>query len=51
MRTETASAWIIASLCLFTVGLALFVFDGPEDGKLAGFMAARGFIYVGIGPC
>ena len=49
MRIETPLAWILASLFLVTIALALFVFDGPEGGKLAGFLAVMGVIYFGIG--
>ena len=49
MRMETASAWILASLCLLTIGMALYVFKGPEVGKLAAFFAATGAVYFGIG--
>ena len=48
MRIEIALAWIYASLCLLTIGTALYVFK-PEDIKLAGFLAAIGFVYFGIG--
>jgi len=49
MRMETASTWILASLCLLTIGMALYVLKGPEDGKLAGFLTGMGAIYFGIG--
>ena len=49
MRSETASAWILASLCLLVIGIAVYVFNIPEAGKLAGFLAVMGFIYFGIG--
>ena len=49
MRMETASAWILASLCLLTIGMALYVLKGPEDSKLAGFLTAMGAVYFGIG--
>jgi hypothetical protein len=49
MRNETASAWILASLCLLTIGTALYVFTSPEDGKLTGFLITLGLIYFGIG--
>jgi hypothetical protein len=29
--------------------MAPYVFKGPEDGKLAGFLAAMGVVYFGIG--
>jgi len=47
MRIETASTWILASLCLLIIGMALYVFDVP--GKLAGFLALMGFVYFSIG--
>jgi hypothetical protein len=46
---ETASAWILASLCLLTIGMALYVLKGPEDSKLAGVLTAMGAAYFGIG--
>ena len=49
MRMETASAWILASLCLLTIGMVVYVFKVPEDGKLAGFLVAMGLVYFGIG--
>jgi hypothetical protein len=49
MRGETASAWILASLCLLVMGIAVYVFNTPEAGKLAGFLAVMGFVYFGIG--
>ena len=47
MRSETAFAWIIAGFCPLTIGLALFVFDGP--GKLTLFLAVMAVIYFAIG--
>ena len=47
MRIETASTWILASLCLLTIGMALYVFNVP--GKLAGFLETIGAVYFGIG--
>jgi len=49
MRRETASTWILASLFLLTIGMALYVFNFPGHGKLAGFLAAMGFLYFCIG--
>jgi len=49
MRRETASAWILASLCLLAIGVAVYVFNIPEACKLAGFLAVMGFVYFGIG--
>ena len=47
MRIETASAWILASLCLLAIAIGLYVFDVP--GKLTGFFAAMGVVYFGVG--
>lgn len=49
MRRETPSAWILASLCLLAIALAVYVFKIPEAGKLAGFLAVIGFVYFSIG--
>jgi len=49
MRIETASTWILTSLCLLTIGMALYVFNGPEVGRLAGFLVGIGIVYFGIG--
>jgi hypothetical protein len=49
MRIETATTWIFASLCLLIVGISLFIFNVPEDGKLAGVLAGMGILYFGIG--
>ena len=49
MRSETASAWILASLCLLATGVLVYVFNVPEAGKLAGLLAVMGFVYFSIG--
>jgi hypothetical protein len=49
MRIETAAAWIFASLLMLILGISLFIFNVPEDGKLAGLLAAMGILYFGIG--
>lgn len=49
MRIETASAWMVASLCLLTIGTALYVFNVPQSDKLVGFLAALGLVYFIIG--
>jgi len=49
MRIETASAWILASLCVLTIGTALLIFKVPEASKFAGLLIAMGLIYFGIG--
>ena len=46
MRIETASAWMLAGLCLLIPGLAFYVFDVTES---AGLLAALGVIYIGTG--
>jgi hypothetical protein len=47
MRSQTASAWVLSSLCLLAIAMVLYVFKRP--GKLTGFLAVMGFIYFGIG--
>ena len=47
MRIETASTWILASLCLLIIGMALYIFNVP--GKWAGFLETMGAVYFGIG--
>jgi hypothetical protein len=47
MRIETASTWILASICLLIIGMALYVFNVP--GKWAGFLETMGAVYFGIG--
>jgi hypothetical protein len=31
------------------IGVAVYVFNIPEAGQLAGFLAVMGFVYLGIG--
>ena len=49
MRIETASAWILASLCVLTIGTALLIFKVPQAIKFAGLLIAMGLVYFGIG--
>ena len=49
MRSETALAWILASICVLIIGLALLVFDGLENRTFAGFLIGMGIVDFGIG--
>ena len=47
MRSETAWAWILASLSVLAIGTVLYVFN--VSGKLVGILTAVGFVYFVIG--
>jgi amino acid transporter len=49
MRPETSMAWILVGLGLLTIGMFLAIFQVTEYSKLAGFLAAVGFVYFIIG--
>ena len=49
MRIETAWALILTSLCLLALGVAVYVFNVPQSGKLVGFLALMGAVYFSIG--
>ena len=44
----SAWAWILISLCLLVIAIALFALN-VRDGKLAGLLAVMGLVYFSIG--